>query len=161
MGQRPAPAAGLTVNFKAGQTVANHATVPVDASGRASYYNAAGSTHVIIDVVGYYSGGTLPRASRYTAAPVPARLVDTRGVDGNAPTPLNAGESRLVEIAGLGGVPADATAVVMNVTAVRPTAAGHLDVYPVGSARPTSSNVNFPAGVTVPNLVTMPHRHGR
>ena len=152
---QPRPAVS-TVNFTTGQTVANHATVPVDAAGRANYFNAAGSTHVIIDVVGYYSGGTLARASRYTAAAVPARLVDTRGVDGASATPLTAGESRLVEIAGLGGVPADATAVVMNVTAVRPTAAGHLDIYPAGSPRPTSSNVNFPAGVTVPNLVTMP-----
>ena len=60
-----------TINFLAGQTIANHATVPVDASGRANYFNYTGSTHVIIDVVGYYSGGTLPRASRYTAAPGP------------------------------------------------------------------------------------------
>ena len=60
---RPSPSVS-TINFAAGQTVANHATVPVNASGQASYFNFAGSTHVIIDVVGYYSGGTLPRASR-------------------------------------------------------------------------------------------------
>lgn len=145
-----------TINFAAGQTVANHATVPVNTSGQASYFNKAGSVHVILDVVGYYSGGTLLRASRFTAAPAPARIVDTRGVDGNGPSPLNAGESRLVEVAGLGGVPSNSTAVVMNVTAVAPTRAGHLDVYPNGSPRPTASNINFPAGRDVPNLVTMP-----
>ena len=61
--------------------------MPVNASGQASYFNFTGSTHVIIDVVGYYSGGTLPRASRYTAATAPARLVDTRGLDGASPGP--------------------------------------------------------------------------
>ena len=149
-----------TINFSAGQTVANHATVPVNASGQASYFNLTGSTHVILDVVGYYSNGTLLRASRFTAAPAPARIVDTRGVDGAGPTPLHGGESRLVKVAGLGGVPAGSTAVVMNVTAVSPTAAGHLDVYPAGSARPTASNINFPARRNVPNLVTMPIGQG-
>ncbi|MGL5865963.1 MAG: hypothetical protein ACRCYX_08840 [Dermatophilaceae bacterium] len=147
---------GSTLNFAAGQTIANHATVPVDAAGRASLYNQTGTTHVILDVVGYYSGGTLPRGSRYTASPVPARITDTRGVGGVTSRPLAGGESRLVAVAGAGGVPASASAVVMNVTAVSPTRSGYLTVYPVGRARPTASNINFPAGATVPNLVTMP-----
>ena len=145
-----------TIIFAAGQTLANHATVQVSAAGKASYYNAAGSTHVVIDVVGYYSGGTLSRASRYTAATVPARILDTRGVGGASPRPLFSGESRLVEVAGLGGVPLNATAVVMNLTAVKPTKAGYLGLYPAGAARPTASSLNFPAGANVPNLVTMP-----
>ncbi|MFL6081495.1 MAG: hypothetical protein ACJ714_16305, partial [Ornithinibacter sp.] len=145
-----------TINFAAGQTIANHATVQVSAAGMASYYNSTGSTHVVMDVVGYYSGGSLSRASRYTAAPVPARILDTRGVGGASARPLSSGESRLVEVAGLGGVPLTATAVVVNLTAVTPTKAGHLDLYPAGAQRPTASSVNFPAGAIVPNLVTMP-----
>ncbi|MDU0312317.1 hypothetical protein RKE38_01360 [Phycicoccus sp. M110.8] len=145
-----------TVNFTAGQTVANHATVPVDGSGRISMFNFSGSTHVLLDVVGYYSNGALQRATRYTPATTPTRIADTRGGGGVAPRPLGAGEARLFEVAGLGGVPAGATAVVMNATAVAPTKAGFLTVYPAGSGRPTASNINFTPGANVPNLVTMP-----
>ena len=45
------------------------------------------------------------------------------------------------------------TAVAINVTADRPTAASHLTVWPTGSALPGTSNLNFPAGRTIPNLV--------
>ncbi len=145
-----------TVNFAAKQTLASHATIPVDTSGRASYFNLSGSVQVIIDVLGYYSGGTLDRGDRYTGAPAPARILDTRGGTSQPSQPLQPGESRVVEVAGLGGVPDDATAVVMNVTAVTPTRAGYLSVYPTGQPRPTASSVNFPAGGNVPNLVTMP-----
>ncbi len=75
------------LNFVAGQTVANHATVPVDASGRISMYNHSGSTHVILDVVGYYSNGTLPRGTRYTPAATPTRIADTRGGGGQPARP--------------------------------------------------------------------------
>ena len=145
-----------TVNFAAHQTLASHATIPVDSNGRASYFNFTGSVHVVIDVLGYYSGGSLDRGTRYTGAPSPARILDTRGGNGQPSVPLGSGESRLVEVAGFGGVPDTASAVVMNVTAVSPTRSGYLAVYPAGEARPTASSVNFAAHATVPNLVTMP-----
>ena len=66
---------------------------------------------------------------------------------------MGPGESRLLQVTGTGGVPADATAVVLNVTAVGPTAAGWLTVYPADAPLPLASNVNFSAGQTVPNSV--------
>ena len=48
------------------------------------------------------------------------------------------------------------TAVVLNVTATEPTAAGDIVVYGDGTARPSSSNVNFVKGQTVPNQVIAP-----
>ena len=42
-------------------------------------------------------------------------------------------------------VPADADAVMLNVTAVGPVAAGFLTVFPCGSPRPIASNVNYVA----------------
>ncbi len=60
---------------------------------------------------------------------------------------------RNTQIAGRGSVPANATAVIANVTAVDPTAWGFLSVWPAGAAQPTASNLNFLAGQTVPNLV--------
>ena len=57
---------------------------------------------------------------------------------------------------GRGGVPAsNVAAVVMNLTATGPSASGFLTAYPSGSARPTASNLNFSAGQTLPNLVTV------
>jgi hypothetical protein len=53
-------------------------------------------------------------------------------------------------------VPAGATAVVLDVTASTPTAAGYLTVYPQGGTNPGTSNVNFTANETVANLVTVP-----
>jgi hypothetical protein len=45
---------------------------------------------------------------------------------------------------------------VLNVTAVNPTTSSFVTVYPDGQARPGVSNLNFTAGETIPNLVTVP-----
>jgi hypothetical protein len=51
-------------------------------------------------------------------------------------------------------VPAGATAVAINVTAVGGTSFSLLTVYPAGTTRPGASNINFPAGIALANLVT-------
>ena len=52
-------------------------------------------------------------------------------------------------------VPVDATAVVMNVTADQTSAAGFVTAYPCDGQKPDTSSLNFEAGQTVPNLVTV------
>lgn len=47
-----------SLNFVAGQTVANLVIVKLSAGGLASIYNAAGATHVIADVVGWFDPAT-------------------------------------------------------------------------------------------------------
>ena len=47
------------------------------------------------------------------------------------------------------------TSVVVNVTVTGTTAQSHLTVFPGGEAEPTASNLNWVAGQTVPNLVTV------
>ena len=64
-----------------------------------------------------------------------------------------AGSVTEVVVAGRGGVPVDAVAVMLNVTAVGAVAAGFLTVFPCGSLRPLASNVNYVAGQVVPNAV--------
>lgn len=78
----------------------------------------------------------------------PTRLLDTRESGG----PLGPGGSLALDTP----VPPDATAVVLNVTAVAPTAASHLTVWPDGRPRPTASSLNYVAGQTVSNTVTVP-----
>ncbi len=101
---------------------------------------------------GYGTGGG------FLAPPVqyhpltPARIMDTRL--GGAP--LGAGQSLDVQVTGQGGVPlTGVTAAAINVTATDATAESYLTVYPTGSTRPGTSNLNFLAGKTVPNLVKM------
>jgi hypothetical protein len=58
-----------------------------------------------------------------------------------------------VQVAGLGGVPATATAAVINVTVTDTSAASYLTVWPSAAARPLASTLNWTAGNTVSNLV--------
>ncbi len=58
-----------------------------------------------------------------------------------------------MQVAGRGGVPSNATGVIVNVTVAGTTASSYLSVWPAGTARPTSSNLNWTAGRTIPNLV--------
>jgi hypothetical protein len=53
-------------------------------------------------------------------------------------------------------VPANATAVSLNVTVVTPERDGFVTVYPCGVTRPNASNVNYVAGQVVPNGVIAP-----
>ncbi|MGA8726232.1 MAG: RHS repeat-associated core domain-containing protein [Acidimicrobiales bacterium] len=86
----------------------------------------------------------------------PARVLDTRHGTGAA-GPVGAGRSIAVQVTGVGGVPASGVgAVVLNVTVTQPSSSGYLTVYPDGSARQTTSNLNFSPGETVPNLVVVP-----
>ncbi|WP_344329929.1 hypothetical protein [Kitasatospora putterlickiae] len=86
----------------------------------------------------------------------PTRLLDTRdGTGAPAGRVQPWGETR-VKIAGNGGIPAGVTAVALNLTAVEPGGAGHIIAYPGGTERPTTSNVNYVAGRTVPNLAIVP-----
>jgi hypothetical protein len=50
-------------------------------------------------------------------------------------------------------VPANATGVVLNITAVSPTKSGFLTVFPTGSTKPLAATHNFTAGTTIGNLV--------
>ena len=56
---------------------------------------------------------------------------------------------------GLGsfGVPANATAVVLNVTVVNPIAPGFVTAYPTGATLPNASSIDYVGGQVVPNLV--------
>ncbi|MGW0754389.1 hypothetical protein [Streptomyces sp. NPDC002587] len=147
------------LNFSAGQIVPNLVTVPV-VNGKVDLRNNAGSVDLIADVTGYYTD----KADTGSAlTPItPARFLDTR--DGVGATKARVGPGGVVtlQVAGVKGVPTSGvTAVVMNVTAVNPTEAGHVTVYPNGQAAPGVSNLNFTAGQIVPNLVTVPVVNGK
>ncbi|WP_251064712.1 hypothetical protein [Streptomyces sp. ISL-44] len=147
------------LNFSAGQIVPNLVTVPV-VNGKVDLRNNAGSVDLIADVTGYF---TDKAATGSAFTPItPSRFLDTRDGTGANKARVGPGGVVTLQVAGVKGVPASGvTAVVMNVTAVNPTEAGHVTVYPNGQAAPGVSNLNFTAGQVVPNLVTVPVVNGK
>jgi len=147
-----------SLNWTAGQTVPNLVHVAVSSNGQVTIFNSAGSTDVIFDVSGYDS--TTPA----TGSPVdgllnplvPARLLDTRNGTGAPQAAVGPGQTINLQVTGQGGVPATGvSAVVLNVTAVGPSAPGFITVFPTGSSQPLASNLNFVPGQVVPNRVTV------
>ena len=93
----------------------------------------------------------------------PVRIADTRTGQGGVSTPLGAGGKLDLTVTGVNvsnsglTVPTSATAVVLNVTVVAPTAVSFLSVYPgpVGAAVPLVSNLNYIPGPNVANAVVV------
>ena len=131
---QPAPNAS-NVNIVAGGVRPNTAVVQVGGDGRIGLLMSETDADVVVDVLGSFG----PYGGKVTTI-TPERA-------------FGDGEARTVQIAGRGSVPASASAVIANVTATNTTAWGFLTVWPGGSGRPASSNLNFLPGETVPNLV--------
>ena len=103
--------------------------------------------------------GALARGQSLYVPVAPVRLLDTRSGLGAAAGAVGPGGVRDLQVVDGVRVPADATAVVLNVTATASTAAStDVRVYPTPAAAdvpPTVSNLNLRAGETVANLVTV------
>ena len=123
-----------------------------------------------------YSYGTsiAPPSNPYTAV-TPFRVCDTRPAVGGVPAnqcdtnstgagsgPIGSGLTRVITIGTFGGVPSTGvTAIVVNVTAVAPTKATYLEIYPDGAHAPGTSNLNPAAGQVVANLVEVGMTNGK
>ena len=106
-------------------------------------------------------GAPEPPGARYTAL-TPVRILNTLtglGQAGNRPVRLGTTTDLNVETS-LSGVPAEATAVVLNVTSRGASSTTDLRVYPTprapGAPVPDVSNLNVERGQTRANLVTVP-----
>ena len=87
----------------------------------------------------------------------PSRLFDSRGGGARPADSVTA-----VDVAGAAEVPADAAAVVLNVTVVEAQAAGFVTVFSCGQPIPVASNVNYSAGQTIANsVIAKPGDDGR
>jgi hypothetical protein len=127
-----------------GTAIANSATVPIGAGGRVCLYTSS-ATNLIADINGYH-----PAGSTFTTT-TPTRLLDTR--------PSRVGQATVteVQITGRAGVPANASAVVLNLTALDSSTAGFVTAYACGSPLPDVSNLNYvPGGTAIANSATVP-----
>jgi len=91
-----------------------------------------------------------PGTSFHTLAP--CRVLDTRWADGPLGGPvLAAGQARTFVLAGACGVPADAVAIAVNVTATEAEAAGALTVFSPDGPVPQTATIHFRPGQTRAN----------
>ncbi|QMU74617.1 S8/S53 family peptidase [Streptacidiphilus sp. PB12-B1b] len=142
------------VNWAAnGTTQAGLAIVPIGADGNVSLM-VHGSAHVIADVFGYYTADAT--GTSFTGV-TPNRILDTRSAVGVSTTaPITGGSTIVLQVTGKGGVPSGAKTAVLNVTVTSTAGSGNLIAWADGSTKPTTSNLNWIKGETVPNQVVVP-----
>ncbi|MFZ4809976.1 MAG: L,D-transpeptidase family protein [Ilumatobacteraceae bacterium] len=164
-GQSPPNTANLnTVGLF--HTVANQVIVPLDANGDFDVYAAAGG-HLIVDLVGTFTGDTAPSATDGLFVPLgsPTRVLDTRvgalnplGGD-RMPEPSWNLEVAVAANPVFGG--ASVSAVSMNITLADALSTGYVTVSPAGSnnqavkSRSTSTLNIVRAAQTLPNHATV------
>ena len=136
------------LNPMPGRATPNLVVMGIGGDGRIDVHNSVGETNCIVDVFGYFAAG-----GDQLHPLEPSRLLDTRSGVGTRAGTVARRERIDLEVAGHGGVPSNVSAVVLNVTVDQPTSDGFLSVGPAGEAIPETSNLNFVAGLTVPNLV--------
>jgi hypothetical protein len=136
---RPRPeASNLNIDenqFLAGSVTPNLVTVPVGPDGVVDVYSSGGG-NLIVDLLGYYTPATSATSGRFQPLPAPTRVLDTR-----MRATFAAGETRNFTVPGAAG----ASAVAINLTAVT-AVPGYWQVYAQGSPKPSTSNLNSPAG---------------
>ncbi len=119
------------------------------ANGFLNIYNEAGTTDVIVDVVGYYDHVENDEHGRFVGFE-PFRAIDTR-TDSPFPPP---GDLWSGDILYYGSPDEEASAYVMNVTVTDAVGSGYLTAYPYSASTPTpphTSTLNYSSGSTVPN----------
>ena len=121
---------------------------PLGADGSVNIFSED-ATHVIVDIFGWFGTNA---ANGFVPAAIPARAFDSRpgGVK------VGAGQVVTFPVVGHGGVPAGTPSVALNLTIDQPDQAGFASVFASGAPVPLTSNVNFAAGQTRPNVVFAP-----
>lgn len=138
------------LNFGPGASVPNLVVAPVAPDGTVCF-GVHGTTDLVADVSGWFATGSdqLPLN--------PSRVFDTRdGLGGVPAARVLPGAVLEVDVTGVHGVPGEGVgAVILNVTATRALADGHVTVFPCGDP-PLASNVNVAVGQDVANAVLAP-----
>ena len=132
-----------SVNVAAGGTAAGMVIVPVGSNGRVSIRSSYSPVDVNVDVVGYFTTATT--GSTYSVA-AKQKVMDTRDT-----SVMAAKERRKILVAGQLGVPADATGVLVNVTADSTGTGGNVGVSRAYGTVIGTSTVYFAKDQSVAN----------
>jgi hypothetical protein len=152
---QPRPQDVSALNYTTNAVVGNLATIKLSAGGQVCLYSVA-TTHLVVDVTGYIpAGGPFQAIS-------PLRYLETRTgqptFDGQAQAggQIAAGGTRTLQITGRGPIPAGASSVTFNVTAITPSGPGWITAYPCDQPRPTdTSSLNYNGADIRGNLATI------
>lgn len=118
-----------------GDVRSNTAIVELGRFYSVDMYNESGDVDVIVDVIGWFTGDF----ESYR----PMRMVDTRYGFGAKTVEANLDQD--VIIGGRFGIPADVTAVAMNVTAIGATEPTSILMWPAGTPKPLVGMVSVPS----------------
>ena len=161
---------GTILNYTVGTGITNTGTVPVSRSSTPSIAvtNFGGTIHLAVDVQGYFVNSS---ASRYVPV-TPCRMSDTRSASPAGPFAAN--ETRVLRVAGSGtenftsagvapqggvaggcGVPINATAVEITITAASPEGTGFLRAGPNTVGDPTGTVLNFTSAQGISNTASV------
>jgi len=137
-----------SVNFEAKQTIPNSAIVGIGTNGSVDFFNAFGSTDLLVDVMGWFSSSGFNPIQ-------PNRIMDSRKGVGTLQAKISEGETRSLLVAGTPGIPTNAPAVSLNITVTAPTKESFLTVWPHGSQKPVASSLNYVGSQTIANSVVV------
>lgn len=144
-----------TIDWGDGQT-------STSTTGGASHHYDWPSTYTITETAADSSGDTGSGSTSFTTAgtlydPVgPVRILDTRTGLGATEAAVSAGSVVQLKVAGVDGVPSNAAAVALNLTAVDATSGGYIASYADGGAAPNVSNLNYGTSAPVANYTIVP-----
>jgi hypothetical protein len=136
-----------TVNFRTGDIVPSFTIVPYQ-GGEVCLYSLV-RTDIVVDSFGWSSNAAGLKLA------TPSRLLDTRNGTGSATGAASPSNTVSLRVAGRGGVPNDATAALLTITATGGTADGYVTAWPCDQPRPLTSVLNLRAGLLRSNLALL------
>lgn len=137
------------MNFDRSTAKSNAAVVAAGTNGAISF-SASGDSELILDINGYFVADNTRAAYHPLAS---CRAVDTRsGIGGG--TMLAAGSTRAIALASHCGLPADATAYVLNFTAMPRRSLVYLQAWGA-SGQPETSMLNSFSGKVMANAAVV------
>lgn len=131
--------------------ISNSAVSAIGSDGKLKVYNSSGTTHVVVDVQGYYTSSTAASGPGGFVAVNPSRrIVDTRdGLGLPKAATIAAGGSLTVDMSVGGAIPSGSPSAYFDVIVPSATAGGYLAEYPVGgNAAAATSVFDFITGTT-------------
>ena len=145
-----------TLNSLDGRIKSNAAIVPAGTGGAVSVF-ASDTTHVILDINGYFVPASDPTGLAFYPI-TPCRIADTRTATAPLGGPsLVGGQNRTLPIlASACNLPATAQAYSLNFAAVPSGSLGYLTAWPTGQTRPLAASLNALTGAITANEAIVP-----
>jgi hypothetical protein len=142
-----------STNYTTGYNATGYQIVPLGQDGKIALYNAStGTTHLIVDITGYFtSDATLTGDQTYHPLnPAPADPAVNTGTSlantnltGSTPYVVPAGKAFTMNVTGVDSIPSTATGVAVNLTTLYETGSGYLKVYPTGTSPSADTTLSY------------------